>query len=333
MARDFFTLPDNEQLALIRKAGDHFDLPDVVIEKDLWVCWLLEKVFSLPMQMAFKGGTSLSKAYGLINRFSEDCDITIDYRNFRSELNLGKENRTQLKKISDSLKERLKQYIGETVLPHLKEQLLKGGYDKAFEITLSDDGEQLQFYYPSVISSEQGYLRDHVLLEFGVRNSTEPCEKCPITTYLAQAITEDFVFPQPIIETLSPIRTFWEKATLIHVECHRGRLANTPERLSRHWYDLCMLNNSWVGEKALSSRDILEDVIQHKKAFFNASYANYDDCLLRKFRLIPQAECLESLRRDFSQMVKAGMFHGKPMEFKDIIEGLEKLEIRLNQCP
>ena len=176
-------------------------------------------------------------------------------------------NRTQLKKISDELKGKLKTYISETVLPYLHKQILKT-FSKKFDIELSEDGEQLRFYYPSVIGESHGYLRDHVLIEFGVRNSTEPCEKHQVLPYVAQAVSKNLDFPKPMITTLSPIRTFWEKATLIHVECHRDHMSNTAERLSRHWYDLFMLNNSWVGEQALSDSEILKNVIETQKSVF-----------------------------------------------------------------
>ena len=112
MKANFFTLSSNEQLAIIRKASDKFDLPEIIIEKDLWICWVLEKLFSLPVQMVFKGGTSLSKVFGLIKRFSEDCDITIDYRNFQKDIDLSSLNRSQLKKLSDQLKEQIREYVG-----------------------------------------------------------------------------------------------------------------------------------------------------------------------------------------------------------------------------
>lgn len=197
-------------------------------------------------------------------------------------------------------------------------------------ITLSEDGEQLRFYYPSVIDTPHDYLRDHVLIEFGIRNSIEPYEQYRVIPYLARVSTEDLNFPEPMVNTLSPIRTFWEKATLMHVECHRERLMQTPERLSRHWYDLFMLNNSWVGDEALSSGKILNSVIEYKKAFFNASYAHYDDCMVGKFCLIPKEPYLESLRQDFSKMVKVGMFHEIPPTISEIVNSLKILEAKIN---
>lgn len=332
MTNSFFNLSHEEQLALIRQASRQFQLSDMMIEKDLWVCWLLEKIFALPVQMAFKGGTSLSKVFSLIQRFSEDCDVTIDYRHFMPPLDFQHLSRTQLKKISEQLKNNLKEYAATVVLPYLQQEITAAFPGQRFEMTLDAVGEQLRFYYPSVIHTFPGYLRDHVLIEFGVRNSTEPCEKYQIQPYLAQIVDDSFQLPKPWVNTLSPLRTFWEKATLIHVECHRERFTQTPERLSRHWYDLFMLDSSGIGEQALAQLELLDSVVEHKKAFFNASYANYDECLVGKFRLIPTEIDLGHLEQDYVQMVKAGMFHEEPPLFNHIQTALKNLENKMNHC-
>ncbi|MGD9109181.1 MAG: nucleotidyl transferase AbiEii/AbiGii toxin family protein [Gammaproteobacteria bacterium] len=333
MNKSFLNLLLEKKLNLIHMAGNKFDVSDMIIEKDFWVCWLLEKLFKLPIKMAFKGGTSLSKVFNLIKRFSEDIDITIDYTNFRQELDLTNTSRSQLKKISNKLKEQLQIYVSETVVPYLHAQLLKIPNTKSFEIVLNDDGERLQFYYPSIVSQQLGYLRDHVLIEFGIRNSTEPCEKHDIVTYLGRVVdNENIILPKPKIDILSPVRTFWEKATLMHVECHRNRFNKNPERLSRHWYDLFMLYNSDIGKQASSSTDILQSVIEHKKAFFNASYTNYDDCLNGKFNLIPSEINQVNLAKDFNKMIQAGMFYESPPKFDEMVKSLRELETTLNKA-
>ncbi len=217
MSKLFFDLPIPQQAALIRQAEYQLGLSEMVIEKDLWVCWLLEKVFALDIPMSFKGGTSLSKAYGLIKRFSEDVDITIDYRHFNPDLDLKNTSRSQIKKISENLKQKLQEYIQSSLVPYLKKQVKENFPSQSIEIILSEDGEQVRFYYPTVLNNLIGYLRDHVLLEFGIRNSVEPSNLCPITPYLAHTDELSKILPVSKINTLSPIRTFWEKATLIHV--------------------------------------------------------------------------------------------------------------------
>lgn len=341
---DFFMLKATEQAALIKKASDQLSMPEIIIEKDIWICWLLERIFSLPIRAAFKGGTSLSKVFKLIKRFSEDCDITIDYNNFKPELDLENISRSRVKKISVELKDQLKAYISEVVLPLLQNEINNSFPIGFFNITLSDDGEQLRFYYPSVVNTAllntkngasiltetDGYLKDHVLIEFGVKNSTEPCEKYPLATYLSEVIALDLGLPKPVVNTLSPIRTFFEKATLIHVECHRDRTKQSIDRLSRHWYDLYILHNSWVGREALLRFEVLCSVIEHKKSFFYYSFANYDDCLSGKFRLVPGQSYLADLEKDYTRMISSGMFNESPPNFQSILTSLSKLEQEIN---
>lgn len=330
MNKNYFDLEPDDQRALLRVAEDKLGLSDTIIEKDLWLCWLLEELFALPLKMAFKGGTSLSKVFGLINRFSEDVDITIDYRNFVNEFNFEQASRSQIKKISENLKVQMKILAHTKILPHLKKQTFSAFPNSRIDITLSEDGEKLRYFYPALFNKNPGYLRDHVLIEFGIRNSSEPCDRYLISPFLSQ-IDKSIIFPEPNIYTLSPIRTFWEKATLIHVECNRKRLIQSPERLSRHWYDLFMLSKSWVGEEAFIQRKILYSVVQHKTALFNVSYAHYDRCLNGNFRLIPDEPDRKRLEKDYRQMREAGMFLKKPPEFDEIIQSLHQLELRCNE--
>jgi hypothetical protein len=134
-----------------------------------------------------------------------------------------------------------------------------------------------------------------------------------------------------MVNTLSPIRTFFEKTTLIHVECYRNNMESKADRFSRHWYDLYILNNSWVREEMLSHFEVLESVVEHKKAFYNYSFINYDDCLSGKLRLIPNLDYLSSLEKDYKQMINTGMFYESPPLFSSIIESLSKLEDEINK--
>lgn len=326
---NFLQLKKIEQQQLLINAERKLGISALIIEKDIWVCWLLSQLFSLPMQMAFKGGTSLSKVYNLIQRFSEDIDITIDYTNITSNLDISNTSKSQLKKISDQLKKELLNITKNTILPFLEKQTKELFPDHNIKTTLSDNGEQLEFYYPSALEDGNTYMRDHVLLEFGIRNSTEPCEKHKINPLLLK--TTDIIKPLPgAINVLSPARTFWEKATLIHVECHRKRLTNTPDRLSRHWYDLAKLANSKIGKKALREKNIFLSVLEHKKAFYNASYASYDNCLSGKFLLVPDPDELNGLEKDYQQMRLANYFWAEPPKFSEIIDTLSKLEKNIN---
>jgi predicted nucleotidyltransferase component of viral defense system len=327
----FFDLTSEEQKTIIRIAEDKLGLPGNVIEKDLWVCWLLEQLFDLPLKMAFKGGTSLSKVFGLIKRFSEDVDVTIDYKNFVSEFVFDQTSRSQIKKISNDLKVQMKRLAETKIVPHLQERSNSVFPHCQIDITLSEDGEKLRYFYPTLLNKKLDYLRDHVLIEFGIRNSSEPCDQYVISPFIAEVIDASILLPQPAVTTLSPVRTFWEKVTLIHVECNRKRLTQSPARLSRHWYDLYMLANSWVIDEAFKQRRVLENVVLHKKTFFNTGCAHYDRCLNGNLRLIPDDSDKKNLANDYRQMKEAGMFPVKPPEFFEIMKSLHELELRCNK--
>lgn len=330
MKEKFFNLPKKMQKDILIGAQNNLDFPPNIIEKDLWICAVLNQLFTLPIPMVFKGGTSLSKGFGLIDRFSEDIDVTIDYRFLSPKLDLSKSiSKNALKNESRELKEKLLQFVKNVVLPHLEAHLARQFTNESFRFELSDDGEKLRIYYPSFFEQENQYFQHNVLLEFGARNSIEPYDVININSFLSALIPE-LEFPSGKIPVLSPMRTFWEKATLIHVECHRGRLHRSPERLSRHWYDLVKLSNSWVGNSALKDRALLEDVVLHKKVFFNTSYANYDDCIVGKFLLLPKKEELNGLMQDYKDMQNSGMFSKTSYTFEDLIEHIKKLETSLN---
>jgi len=174
------------------------------------------------------------------------------------------------------------------------------------------------------------YLGNRVLIEFGGRNITEPNAEHEVRPDIAQHVPE-LDLPRSTVSVLSPARTFWEKATLIHVECQRNGFRKGAERLSRHWYDLAMLANIAHGQAALADRALLADVVKHKKAFYNTSYANYDACLAGQIRLIPEDAALGALRDDFKRMIDAGMFIGEPPAFEAIVDRLRALETTINQ--
>ena len=229
--------------------------------------------------MAFKGGTSLSKVYGVIDRFSEDVDITLDYRAFDEGFDpFGEEtSRNQVRRFSQGLKEHVARYICDVVTPELVAAAERLGAAGQYAVRPGDEGETLRFAYPSAVEP-QDYVQSDVLLEFGGRNVIDPNERYEIAPDIA-ALTECPNYHRATVTVLSAERTFWEKVTLVLVECHRRRLANSPDRLSRHWFDLVCLAGHDVGRAALANRALLEDVVRHKSVFFHAGYAHYDHCL------------------------------------------------------
>ncbi len=327
----FLELPDDERLKILNAMSAELGRGADILEKDVWVCWALEHLWAArgDVRMAFKGGTSLSKAYRAIERFSEDIDVTIDYRSLCPELNPFAKgvSRTKLKKAGERLKERVGARVRDTIVPRLQAALDTSG--SGTHVEASDDGESVRIYYRSVSGGPGGYIADSVLLEFGGRNTTEPNVIHALTPDLAQKVPK-LRFPSPKVNVLCAKRTFWEKATMMHAESNRERLRENANRLSRHWYDVYVLSDHHVGKQALADRALLEDVIRHKEVFFHASYASYEACLEGCMRLLPEAEGCRALARDYEEMQKAGMFYGASPTFDRIVERITELQTTIN---
>ncbi|GGX45310.1 nucleotidyl transferase AbiEii/AbiGii toxin family protein [Saccharospirillum salsuginis] len=333
MAEAFLELPAADRKDILQTAAAELGRQATVLEKDIWVCWTLQALFTMPNAhpMAFKGGTSLSKVYGIIDRFSEDVDITLDYRCFEDDFDPFSDStsNSQIKRFSDRLKEYVREYAYDTVLPYLRAELSELPANEHYSVEVDETGEKIWVSFPSVTEEADDYLKTQVLIELGGRNVIDPNERHGIAPYVAE-LTAELDYPSSEVVVLSPERTFWEKVTLIHVECNRGQLKENAERLSRHWYDLVMLNQHVSGQAAARNRDLLEDVVRHKKAFFRASYANYDACLESRLRLIPEDITLNGLRTDYEKMIDAGMMYRTPPSFDEIVESIRILERDIN---
>ena len=282
--------------------------------------------------MAFKGGTSLSKVYGIIDRFSEDVDITLDYRAFHDGFDpfAPGASRNQIKQFGDRLKARVSSYTCDVVAPALSAAAERLAADDRHEVRVGNDRETVRFAYPSAVEEPHGYLKSEVLLEFGGRNVIDPNEQHEIVPDIA-VLAPKLDYPAATVTVLSPARTFWEKATLVHVECHRRRLTENPARLSRHWFDLACLGRHVVGRAALSNRALLEDVVRQKRVFFNSGYANYDHCLDGRLRLVPDADQLPSLQSDYNAMRTGGIVGADAPDFDSLMERIRVLEIDANR--
>jgi hypothetical protein len=178
--------------------------------------------------------------------------------------------------------------------------------------------------YPSRFGSDES-----VFLEFGGRNVIAPGQEHTLKPFIAVEIPT-LQFPEATVHVLSPSRTFWEKATLIHVACNRSDPKLDADRQSRHWHDLAVLADHEIGEVAVADRKLLEDVVKHKSVFFRASYAKYEACLSGGLRLIPSTPLLQALRTDYEKMIANGMFEGEPPNFESIVSRLQALEKQIN---
>ena len=334
MADAFLSLPAAERRDILETAADRLGRPAVILEKDVWICHVLHILFSIPdaPPMAFKGGTSLSKVYRIVDRFSEDVDVTLDYRAFADGFDpfASGVSRSAIRRFSDRLKSCVDNHVRHVVGPALEAAAGEIPASGRPAVRIGDDGERAWLAYPSAVDNPHSYLATQVLLEFGGHNVVDPNERHRIAPELA-ALTPDLDWRAAAVTVLSPARTFWEKATLIHVECHRGRLAAGPERLSRHWFDLACLASHDAGRTAIADRALLEDVVRHKTVFFNASYAHYDRCLDGRFRLVPDDDALAGLRSDYDAMRRAGIVGADALPFDELIERLRALEAEINR--
>lgn len=331
-AARFLDLPLAEQAEVLHGLAPVLGRRAEILEKDIWLCQVLGTLFALPNRkpMAFKGGTSLSKVYRVIERFSEDIDVTIDYRSLVADApDLAELSKTQRRKLSDRLKAALLSHVIEELAPALQGALAQALPAHEIEIEVSDDAEKLWLYYPSAVENTDTYLRPSVLVEFGGRNETLPQETVTIQPDVAEHVP-GLAFPSAQVTVLSPMRTFWEKATLIHVECHRPELRPSAERLSRHWYDLARLAGHEVGRRALDDTALLHDVLRIKETFFRSGFSHYEFCATGALRLIPGTVLRAALQQDYQAMQDAQMFYGEALPFDDIVECLSSLEREIN---
>lgn len=341
---DYFSLDLKAQYELIRKYGEKSSRDLKIIEKDIWVCWVLKQLFEMPessrLEMAFKGGTSLSKVYNVIDRFSEDVDITLDYRQFPEVQELGLDDGQTApasigsavrRRIDKALKARVKAFSNDVVAPYLRTKLEEVLQGVTCVVECASD-ESVDLHYQSVIPDISGeYIRSKILIEFGGRNIINPNQVFNVKPYIAEEFSDLATFSSSNVVVLNAGRTFWEKATMMHVECHRGVRTNA-ERISRHWYDLDALMQHKTGRDACIDVLLMRDVIALKNIFFNSSFANYQLCLTGDFQLLPDSTGLEQLKYDYNQMLESAMLRQDSISFDKLVESIRSIEVKINQA-
>ena len=341
---------DDDQLAYINEAAARRDVAAIIIEKDFWVCWTLRRLVETPglgEHLTFKGGTSLSKAYGIIDRFSEDIDLTIGRSAPQIEQTMapmedgisGKERERRAK----DLKAAAQAYVRDTAMPALEAAIEKAlGTRTGWTVALDaedGDAQTILFEYPRLLEYGAfstagfgegafggGYIKPRIKLEFGARGETEPSQSRTITPYLAAEFPDELPNADVTVSTLSVERTFWEKVTILHALHHGSKLR--PE-MSRHYYDTAMLASKGIDDTALAQPDLLAKVVLNKSQMFKDNRASYDTAVFGSLRLIPAEDLTARLRTDYEAM--AEMFMVKPPSFDEMIASIAALEAKLNQ--
>ena len=317
--------------------GKRPEIEAAIVEKDFWVCWTLRRVFEILQfrpHLIFKGGTSLSKVYHAIERFSEDVDLSLSRRDLgfaddRDPEQTGiskKEARRRL----DALVTECQMVVSEKLVPELRQNFAGVLGSRGWSVELDPaDPQTVIFAYPSSkLSGVMDYVRPAIRLEMGARSDDWPAAEAEIVPYAAEVFPDLFTIRTCRVKTLAAERTFWEKATLLHAEYHRPLDKPSRERLSRHYYDLYRLASQPIADRALEQLGLLERVIAHKSFFFAQSWAHYETARPGSFRLLPSADRMDELRRDYQAM--APMIFGKAPEWSDMVCELERLEARIN---
>jgi len=320
------------------EAAARMGVDPIIVEKDFWVCWTLKRVFGLKEFQAgliFKGGTSLSKAYGAIHRFSEDIDLSID----RHDLGFVGDNDPASNTISGNLRKRLLDDLTDAssalVQRDLRNQIIAAMQtalpNTEIDLTVSDvDGQTLIFNYPGSLPPPVGgaYLQDKVKLEFGARSDHLPAEPRTLSAYAAKYFPDQLPDASVDVKVLGAERTFWEKATILHMLHHMADNKDLARHMSRHYYDLAELAKLDVRNTALSSLNLLADVALHKTRFFPAAWAKYGEAKPPTLKLSPTANLERKLRADYRDMQE--MIFGDSPEFDDILSVLASLEADIN---
>ncbi|WP_217632606.1 nucleotidyl transferase AbiEii/AbiGii toxin family protein [Marinobacter sp. AC-23] len=315
------------------------------VEKDFWVCWTLDALFnglSDRPRLLFKGGTSLSKGFGLIRRFSEDIDVTV----FRDDLGEAA-SYEELKALSgkkrskalDDIKAACETYINGSCLAGLSaivsETASRNGFDAGqfFVEPDPEDSQALYLRYPTATPVDT-YVTKAVKIESGAKSALDPNTDRTIRPYLEHDVP-GIDLGVGNVTTVDAQRTFWDKIVILHGLRrwfdNRGELKGNGQRVSRHYYDACQLLASVVGKKALQDRELGADCILHARMFFNRPPFDLATAVAPTFSIRPEGKMLDDLRRDYRAM--SGMIFGEAPAFDAIIEDIARLEKSLNAQP
>lgn len=323
-------LPDNERRELFRNTADRMGLQDAIIEKDFWVSYTLDYLFHRSpwnSALAFKGGTSLSKAFHAIQRFSEDIDIILDWRVLGFEVMEPWIERSNTKQdaFNKNANARTAKFLQEKFLPAIRQQLTDELGQKINVSIDENDDQTVLFTYPNIF--EHSAILRAIRIEIGALAAWTPSVVAEITPYVAGQYPALFSQASTSVRTVAPERTFWEKATILHHEANRPKHLPMPSRYSRHYYDLYLLSRTTIKDAAIMQSEMLRKVIAFKRKFYPRAWAKYEEIFISGLKLMPPEMRLNALAGDYLSM--RSMLFGEVPEFDDILLGLESLEQEL----
>ncbi len=324
--RKIATLSLKDRSDLFTETAAVRGLSPAVIEKDFWTCWVLDRLFSSDFfrdRILFKGGTSLSKVFGLIERFSEDIDLILDWNEVAEEKPELDRSKTKQDRFNKATNEQARVYLRDRFLPAVVD-LIEGVATAGIDPQTPD---VIDIVYPGAF--KETYLRPEIRLEVGPLAAWLPNAEYAIKPYAAEAFPKLFEEPEARVKAILAERTFWEKATILHQEAHRPPDKPQPTRYSRHYYDLVRMVQSDRKRDFLTSTDLLPDVVAFKQKFYPSNWARYDLARIGTLKLVPPDHVRATLKRDYAEMQI--MIFGEAPEFEEMLEVLGKLEAEINE--
>jgi hypothetical protein len=329
--RNVALLTSADRRALFTNTASKAGLTVAIIEKDFWVCWTLDYLFRLSPwrnRIAFKGGTSLSKAYRLIERFSEDIDLILDWRilGYRADEPWEQRSNTKQDRFNKEANDKAAMFLRDEFVPTMESDLFKNLGIHLRIAPDSEDNQTLLFTYPQEFSDQS--IVQEIRLEIGALAAWTPAAYQAITPIAAEHYQKLFQYPETSVLTVLPERTFWEKITILHREANRPDNSAMPPRYSRHYYDLHRMAASWVKKKAFADIDLLNRVVAFKDKFYRSPWAGYEYAQPGTMKLMPPKRSLAGLEEDYEHM--QGMIFGNKPNFKELMDGIKILETEIN---
>ena len=324
-------LSDKDRDAIFTRYAFEYGNNKAIIEKDFWVTLVLDYLFhkcKYKDYFIFKGGTSLSKCYNIINRFSEDIDLILrwdlltddDPDNERSNRQQDIYNKNINKLAAEFISNKLKSVMEEDF-----EKLL----GKKIVISVDENEPQvLNFMYPRIYDNNESGILKYVRLEIGPLAALTPTEDVEISPLIASLNIKIYDNVKTIIKTVSPERTFWEKVMILNQEAHRPMEKKMLPRYSRHYYDVYKISLTKYKDKAYSNLELLTKVRNFKKKFYPVSWAKYDTAVPGEFILVPDERRIKELKEDYENMKE--MLNDNSISFEQLMIEIKRIEIEIN---
>lgn len=327
--REMARRPEKDRRDLFRATAQKMRVHEAIVEKDFWVCWMLDYLFQdSPWKdlLAFKGGTSLSKGFGAIERFSEDIDLILDWQvlGYDKEEPWAERSATKQDAFGKESNQRTADFLARVFVPAIRPVLSER---TGSPVEVEAHGQDVLIQYPKAFSLLA--IQPQIRLEIGPMAAWVPNESRTIRSYAAEHYPDPFSQPETMVRTILAERTFWEKATILHQEAHRGPEKPLPPRYSRHSYDLYRMSRLPIRDRAFANMNLLQDVVEFKMRFYRCPWAKYEEAKPGSLRLLPPKNHIAELREDYQAM--QAMLFGAIPTFEGIMTELAALEKTINE--